>query len=103
MTPTVIIEPEAEEELLAAISWYEDHRPGLGREFFRTIDRAIDQLKSSLDQSLPVPGVSGDLDVRRVIIGKFPFAVVFMPFEREIRILAIAHLRKRPGYWQSRI
>ncbi len=103
MKQTVIIEPEAEEELLAAIDWYEEHRRGLGKELFRAVEKTIDQLGSPVDRSLPFPGVASDLGVRRILVNKFPFAVVFMKLKHETRILAIAHLKKRPGYWRYRL
>ena len=109
MNPTVIIEPEAEDELLAAISWYEEHRPGLGKEFFRTVERAIDELKAPLDQSLPVPGLTSDIDARRVIVGKFPFAVVFLRLEREIEffhhelIAPLSSIKARADRLEARV
>jgi hypothetical protein len=47
--------------------------------------------------------VSADLDVRRCPVRRFPLALVFIEMPDEIRILAAAHGRRRPGYWRSRL
>jgi hypothetical protein len=41
--------------------------------------------------------------VHRALLEKFPYAVVFLPLDAEVRILAIAHLHRRPGYWRGRV
>jgi len=39
---------------------------------------------------------------RRVFIGRFPFSIIYIDRDGEIVIVAIAHQRKRPGYWRGR-
>jgi hypothetical protein len=43
------------------------------------------------------------LGVRRLLVDRFPYALVFVESETEIRVLAVAHTRRRPGYWRSRL
>ncbi len=50
-----------------------------------------------------VPHVAEELGVRRSLLKKFPYAVVFIVMAEEIRILAVAHGRRRPGYWRARM
>jgi hypothetical protein len=38
-----------------------------------------------------------------MVLRRFPYAVVFLELETEIRILAFAHKRRRPAYWQQRL
>lgn len=44
-----------------------------------------------------------DLVIRRALLPRFPYAVVFMDLGAEIRVLAAAHARRRPGYWLNRV
>jgi toxin ParE1/3/4 len=40
--------------------------------------------------------------VRRFLLSGFPFALPFVVLEGQVVILAVAHLRRRPGYWIER-
>jgi toxin ParE1/3/4 len=96
-------EPEADEELRAAARWYERRRPGLGREFLAAIGAAVELVQRHPAGGSRVPKVKRTFPVRRLILRRFPYAVVFLELEAEIRILAFAHHRRRPGYWLRRL
>lgn len=97
----VRIEPEADDEIRAAAEWYEARRPGLGHAFVEAVDEAIGRIIELPDAAVPVPGVS--LPVRRVFTKRFPYSIVFMLVEDEIVVVAIAHMKREPRYWISRI
>jgi hypothetical protein len=42
-----------------------------------------------------------DPDVRSLPVHNFPYRVVFMRLAERISVLAIAHYRRRPGYWEQ--
>jgi plasmid stabilization system protein ParE len=42
-------------------------------------------------------------NIRRALLKTYPYAVVFREGEEEILILAIAHGKRRPGYWRKRM
>ena len=44
-----------------------------------------------------------DLPARRRAVTRFPYHVVYLEMASHIRILAIAHDRRRPGYWKGRL
>lgn len=44
-----------------------------------------------------------DLDIRRTLLPRFPYAVVFIELGGEVRILAVAHTKRQPGYWLDRV
>ena len=44
-----------------------------------------------------------DLLIRRLAVARFPYHVVYLKPARELRILAIAHDRRKPGYWKKRL
>ena len=50
-----------------------------------------------------VIGVSNDVPARRVPVKRFPYQVVYLPWEGALRILAFADDSREPGYWLSRI
>ena len=41
--------------------------------------------------------------VRRKLVSKFPYGILYRADSTGIRILAVMHLHRRPGYWQSRL
>ena len=96
------LDREAEEEIEAAWSWYEERRPGLGREFLLAVEEALRLLEDD-PVSLLVAGVSEQLGVRRVLVHRFPYSVVFVDLPKERRVLAIAHGRRKPGFWRERL
>ncbi len=88
----------ASEEFAAAVRWYEEQRSGLGEEFFDAVVHA-----TSLIQVQPEIGTpSRDHRTRRVLVQRFPYQVVYRLSEDEIVIVAIAHLKRWPGYWRKR-
>jgi len=97
------LELEAEEELRQAARWYDQRRPGLGSEFLSAVAAAFSLLAEQPTLGAPVPGVRTDLPTRRVLLRRFPYAIVFLEVDATVRILAIAHQRRRPGYWIERL
>jgi len=96
----VSIEPEAREELREAARWYEAARPGLGVEFVLEADRALGRIAEAASG---FPVVGGTEDVRRVLLGRFPYALVFIASGEQASVIAVAHGRRRPLYWASRL
>ena len=47
MIRRIIFDPEANEEFLEAMRWYEDSRPGLGWLFFRAVDAAVSVIEKN--------------------------------------------------------
>jgi len=41
--------------------------------------------------------------IRRALLPRFPYAVIFMDLGEHIRVLAVAHAKRRPGYWLGRV
>jgi len=46
--------------------------------------------------------VGDDPLTRRVLVHRFPYQVVYRLTASEILIVAVAHLKRRPGYWKDR-
>jgi plasmid stabilization system protein ParE len=89
--------PEAEEEFLQAVVRYEAEVPGLGERFHAEFRAATAVL---LDY--PEIGVSIDPQLRKLVLDRFPYSVVYSLTADTIYILAVAHERRPPGYWDER-
>ena len=88
----------AREEFTAAVAWYEEQRPGLGGEFFDAVVQATALIQAQHEIGTP----SADRRTRRVLVQRFPYQVIYRLSADEIVIVAIAHLKRRPGYWKRR-
>lgn len=90
--------PEAELELIEAAVYYDKQVPGLGECFESEIRYAADLL---LDQ--PEIGLLVDPNLRKFILTRFPFTLYYSVTADILRIEAVAHQSRRPGYWKSRV
>lgn len=93
----------AAEEAAEAAAWYEMQRPGLGAEFERAVDAALDLLEEEIVPLTSVPGAAGKRGARRLILKRFPYDVVVRERGAEIVVIALAHHSRRPGYWRDRL
>jgi len=90
--------PEARQELMAEVSFYETAQQGLGEKFASSVEKAV-----SLVAAFPNVGSPAACGTRRVVIKGFPFWLVYKPYQSgRIIIFAIAHQSRRPGYWANR-
>ena len=103
MNPRVRFEDEADAEYRLAGRWYEDRQEHLGVEFFDAVDAAIGQILELPRSGFPVPSTPADVAVRRMAVTRFPYHVIYLETTADIRILAIAHDRRKPGYWKTRL
>lgn len=90
-------------EALEAARWYEAQRPGLGDEFIAAVLAGGDQIATN-PAAWPVwrPVARQSAPVRRYVLTRFPFALMYQVLEDAIEIVAVAHARRRPGYWRGR-
>ena len=90
--------PEAEKEFNEAIDYYEDIEPGLGYDF------AL-EIHSTITRSVDFPKAWAILegDVRRSLVRRFPYGILYSEEKDGIFILAVMHLHRKPGYWKHRI
>ena len=89
----VRLSPEAVDELVEVAAWYRGQRPGLELEFLAEVDRVLPLIggsPASFPRLIDVPP-------------RFPYAVIFMDLVAEVRVLAVAHAKRRPGDWLDRV
>ena len=103
MTKAVRLDTEASEEIDAAVAWYEAQRRGLGLDLLAALDEARGRLVEYSAACPFVPRVPTELGARRCPVQRFPYWLVFIELPDEIRVLAVAHVRRSPGYWRSRL
>lgn len=99
----VRIHAAAAEEAAEAAAWYEKERPGLGTDFQRAVDAALDLLEEDIVPLITVPGVAGTRGARRLLLRRFPYAVIVRESTAEVVVIAFAHTARRPGYWRGRL
>ncbi len=99
----VRLAPEAVEELADSAAWYESRQAGLAAKFLDEFERMLVLIASrpvSFPRLLDMPP---DLSIRRALLPRFPYALVFMELGDEVRVLAVAHVKRQPGYWLNRV
>lgn len=89
--------PEAEAELDQAADWYERQRPGLGLQFLAAVRHGLDQIVSH-----PLTWPTCTRRSRQYRLKRFPYAIVYQVTGEQVILLAIAHAKRRPGYWRKR-
>ena len=88
---------EATRELEAAVSFYDSIYPALGRDFTLEVQALCQRIAES-----PLAGVEVRPEVHRRILRRFPYSVLYVIEDAEVIVLAVAHQRRRPGYWAGR-
>jgi plasmid stabilization system protein ParE len=94
---TFSFHPEANEELWNALEYYETCERGLGEEFYLEVQTTIDRILS-FPQTWPVL----EAEVRRCLVHRFPYGVLYSVEPDGVFILAVMHLRRDPDYWKHR-
>jgi plasmid stabilization system protein ParE len=89
--------PDAEAELEDASLFYESRMPGLGKSFAAEVRRTIYLIREFPDAGSPIGHTR-----RRVLVARFPYSVVYRRDPDSVVIVALAHQRRRPGYWRQR-
>lgn len=97
MKPVRLLRP-AELELLDAARYYELQAPGLGGDFLDRVDSAV---RETAHAPLRWPVIRHD--IRRRLVHRFPYCLLYRDDPAEVVVLAIMHLHRRPDYWLDRL
>ena len=97
MTPKLRLRPEAELDLADAALWYEEQRPGLGRQFLDEVLAAF-----SMIEATPLMHPIVHRDARRALIRRFPFGIYYRIETGAIIVVAIMHGSRDPRRWKKR-
>jgi toxin ParE1/3/4 len=96
LTALRFLEP-ARLELLGISTFYEDQAHGLGANFLDIVSAAL-----SLIRENPEIGVPHRTDTRRLVLPRFPYSLVYLVDGETVFVIAVAHHRRAPGYWEAR-
>lgn len=94
---SIIFDPEAKDEFLDAVQYYEDCQEGLGYRFRLAIESATQKIAEEpfIYRVLQAP-------FRRHLVAKFQYSIIYSIEPDHIRIIAVAHTKRKPGYWIDR-
>jgi toxin ParE1/3/4 len=88
---------DAAEELRAEVSWLDEQSSGLGGRLLDDVAMALRTI-----EEFPQLGAHRSHGCRRFLLVNFPFDLVYSLSDDRILVLALAHHRRRPGYWKER-
>lgn len=90
--------PEATQELADAADWYLRQSEQTARRFAVAIENALEKIEAD-----PLRFAIVRADCRSCSAERFPYQVVFRVDPHRISIIAVAHAKRRPGYWHERV
>lgn len=99
----VQLHEEAQEELELAAEWYEHRRALLGDEFVEVIESSLRALRREYATLSAARQVPISLQVQRMHVARFPYQLFVVRRQTGFLVLAVAHHRRRPGYWLPRL
>jgi plasmid stabilization system protein ParE len=95
--PNVRLHPDAIADATAAYEWYAERNPSAANAFISELDNAISQIQTGPERcTMHLHGT------RKFLLRRFPYGVVYRITKSAIQVIAVAHGRRRPGYWKSR-
>lgn len=95
---SVQFDQDARAEFLAAVDYYEECQSGLGRRFRDLVENEVNNI-----DFMPSRFRVFRSPFRRCLIPNFPYYIIFSIESNLILVVAVAHAKRRPGYWLNRI
>ncbi len=91
-------ESEALQEVFDAAEWYSLQEDGLR-------DRFLKQWKAAENRLMANPKMYRcfEEDLRKCRFEDFPYLIVYQITDEQVRIYAVMHTSRRPGYWKDRL
>jgi toxin ParE1/3/4 len=89
----------AKRDLRDAIGWYRERNPAVAERFSAAFESTIEHLEEFPSAGAYAGHLAGAI-VRSLPVEDFPYRVLFVRLGERISVVAIAHVRRRPGYWE---
>ena len=93
----VSFHPRARDEVEEAQSWYEERSLLAAAGFLHEISVAVRRIREA-----PNRYPASLHGTRRILLDRFPFSIHYRVNKTDIVIVAVAHQKRRPGYWAGR-
>jgi len=90
-------------EVREAARWYDDQQRGLGRAFVQEVRASLLEIQSHPERFSRPPGIRVPASIRRYLMPKFSYMLVYHVGDDELLVLAVCHTARRPGYWRKRL
>jgi plasmid stabilization system protein ParE len=90
--------PEARLEYREAAAFYESRRHGLGAAFSLEVEATIDRILET-----PTRWRQIEQDIHSCRTHTFPYSILYSLAHDSVLIVAVMHLRRKPGYWRERL
>ncbi|MDR1014876.1 MAG: type II toxin-antitoxin system RelE/ParE family toxin [Coriobacteriales bacterium] len=97
MNPEVDFLAAARKEYFEAVCYYSDRSEGVGLRFIEAIEATLARIA---DDPKRYPVRDG---LRRCVLTKFPYNIHYRILDTGPQVVAVAHQKREPGYWLSRI
>jgi toxin ParE1/3/4 len=81
----------ADVESLEAAAWYDDQRLGLGDDFLTELDRVYERVRTAPGSCSLLESYPGPHEIRRCLLGRFPYLVIFLCRPDEVVVLVVSH------------
>ena len=88
----------AQSEFDQTIDYYDEQRFGLGLEFAEEVDEALERIENYPEAWSPLSP-----RVRRCLVNRFPYGIIYEARSDRLVIVAIQDLRREPDSWRSRV
>ena len=88
----------AQAEIQEASEYYAAISPELGLSFRREL-RQLTRLVAKMPMAWPPVGEG----LRRCLLTRFPYLVIYAPLPEEVLVLAVGHQHRQPGFWRERL
>ena len=87
----------AEVEFTNALCWYAERSPDVARDFDSEFDAVLAKIAET-----PSRFPLCDERHRYVLMGRFPYQVIYRTIAEEVIVMAVAHTSREPEYWTNR-
>jgi len=94
----VTFHEDANSEMNDAAQYYEKRALGLGSSFLDAVEDSVDKILEDPNAYQLVAD-----EIHHKIVARFPYSLFYVIERDRIRIVAVAHQKRRPGYWHDRL
>jgi plasmid stabilization system protein ParE len=92
------IRVEAQQEINEAFDWYFSRSPEIARAFIDEIENSVRQIATHAQR---FPAYTAN--TRRRVLERFLYSVIYREKEEVLLVVAVAHAKRRAGYWKGRV